>query len=565
MRNTSLPRSPHGPLRCLLVSPEFPKNSFWNWASVCEIRGEKTMGLPLGLLTLAAILPQEWHFQLADLNTKKLRVNDIRRADVICVGGMTVQQDGILEVIRKARQYGKFVVVGGTDPTCQPTIYQDADALVLGEAETNIPLWLKAWEEGSPRGVFQGGGAPDLTTSPIPRYDLARLKDYLYVSVQSSRGCPYRCEFCTVTELFGREPRTKTPEQVCRELGALYALGYRGWVDFVDDNFIGNKKNVKRLLPVLVDWCRRRRHPFFFSTEVSLNLAEEPELMDQMAAADFRYLFTGIESAEEEVLHAAQKTINTQHPLRQRIRRIHEHGLFVTAGFVLGFDNEPEGSADSILACVKENALPVAMVSLLTAAPLAQLTRRLAAEGRLMDLEGNLVGADQQFEMRTAGCVDSVLDQTAGGLNFTTTRDRKTILKDQIRIIDTLYDPANFLARAAEAVARIPHNPKHQSGWSEAWVDISAFARLTVIMSRQPDVRRHFWRFLGQSWKLGWGRFALAAALATIYLHFMVMRTRLVESLHRRYDDEPDRQPLVAIGVETNGDSTSAPDIAVRC
>ena len=563
MLNTSLPRSPYAPLRCLLVSPEFPKNSFWNWSSVCKIRGEKAMGLPLGLLTLAAILPQEWHFQLADQNTGKLRDRDIQRADVICVGGMTVQQGGILDVIRKARQYGKFVVVGGTDPTSQPAIYQDADALVLGEAETNVPLWLKAWEQGHPRGVFQGGGAPDITASPVPRYDLARLRDYLYASIQSSRGCPYHCEFCSVTELFGRAPRTKTPEQICRELDVLFDLGYRGWVDFADDNFIGNKKSVKRLLPALVDWCNRRKHPFFFSTEVSLNLAEEPELMDQMTAADFRYLFTGIESAEENVLHAAQKPINTQHPVRERIRRIHEHGLFVTAGFVLGFDNEPEDAADSILACVKENALPVAMVSLLTAAPLSQMTRRLAAEGRLLDCAGNLLDADQPFEMRTDACVDLILDQTAGGLNFATTRDRKAILMDQIRIIDTLYAPANFMARAAAAVSRIPHAPKHKSGWSEMWIDFTAFARVAVVMTRRPDVRGYFWRFLVQSWKLGLGKFALAAAMATIYLHFMEMRVRLVESLHRRHDGETDRQPLAAIAVEISADSS--PEVAVRC
>lgn len=496
------------------------------------------MGLPLGLLTLAAILPQEWRFQLADLNTQSLRDGDIQGADVICVGGMTVQQDGILNVIRKARQYGKFVVVGGTDPTSQPTIYQDADALVLGEAETNVPLWLKAWEQGRPEGVFQGGGAPDLATSPIPRYDLARRKDYLYASIQSSRGCPYHCEFCSVTELFGRVPRTKTPEQICAELDVLFDLGYRGWVDFVDDNFIGNKKSIRKLLPAIVDWCKRRNHPFFFSTEVSLTLAEEPELMEQMAAADFRYLFTGIESVEAKVLNAAQKPMNTQHPLQQRVRSIQEHGLFLTAGFVLGFDNEPEDAADSILACAKENALPVAMVSLLTAAPLAQMTRRLATEGRLMDLAGNLIGVDQPFEMRTAECADSILDQTSVGLNFATTRDRKAILKDQIRIIDTLYDPANFMARAAEAVARIAYVPKHKPGWWESWTDLAGFARLAIALSRRPDVRGHFWRFLGQSWKLGADRFALAAALATIYLHFMEMRTRLIESLHSRYDNE---------------------------
>ena len=557
MRDVSLPQSPRAPLRCLLVSPEFPKNSFWNWTSVCKIRGEKTMGLPLGLLTLAAILPQEWRFQLADLNTKKLRDSDIQRADIICVGGMTVQQDGILNVIRKARQYGKFVVVGGTDPTSQPTIYQDANALVLGEAETNVPLWLKAWEQGSPEGIFQGGGAPDLAASPIPRYDLARLKDYLYVSLQSSRGCPNNCEFCSVIELFGRAPRTKTPEQVCRELDTLFDLGYRGWVDFVDDNFIGNKKIVKRLLPVLVDWCKRRKYPFFFSTEVSLNLAEEPELMDQMVAADFRYVFTGIESAEDKVLRAAQKPINTGRPIQQRIR----------ACMNTDCSSPPASSWDSTTSrrtrpiqfspARKRTALPVAMVSLLTAAPLAQLTRRLAAEGRLMDFAGNMIGSGQQFEMRTAQCVDSILDQTLTGLNFVTARERKMILKDQIRIIDTLYDPANFMARAAEAVAQIPHVPKHKPGLLETWVDLKGFARLAVAMSRQSGVRGHFWRFLGQSWKLGANRFALAAVLATIYLHFMEMRTRLVESLQCRYACESERQPLTASGAQKNEDSTS--------
>lgn len=275
--------------------------------------------------------------------------------------------------------------------------------------------------------------------------------------------------------------------------------------------------------------------------------------------SDFRYVFTGIESAEEEVLRATQKPVNTQRPIRQRIRRMHEHGLLVAAGFVLGFDDEPENSADSILACVKENALPVAMVSLLAAGPLAQLTRRLAAEGRLMDLAGNLIGADQQFEMRTSQCADSIQDQTSSGLNFTTTRDRKTILKDQIRIIDTLYQPANFMARVAEAVARIPQIPKHKSGLSESWADFTGFARLAIAMSRRPDVRWHFWRLLGQSLKLGMDKFALAASLVTIYLHFMEMRARLVESLDQRYERESDRQLLA---VDSPAIRVVAPDLA---
>ena len=281
MLNTSLPRSPYAPLRCLLVSPEFPKNSFWNWSSVCKVRGEKTMGLPLGLLTLAAILPQEWQFQLVDQNTGELRDDDIRRADVVCVGGMTVQQGGILDVIRKVRQYGKFVAVGGTDPTSQPAIYQDADALVLGEAETNVPIWLKAWEQGRPRGVFQGGGAghhrfarPPLRSGP-------------------AQGLPVREH-----PVF---PRLSLPLRVLLGHGAFRR---RAPHENARASLPGAGRPVRSRLPGMGGLCRRQfhrqqeeraavaagagrlvqtaKHPFFFSTEVSLNLAEEPELMDQM-------------------------------------------------------------------------------------------------------------------------------------------------------------------------------------------------------------------------------------------------------------------------------------------
>jgi radical SAM superfamily enzyme YgiQ (UPF0313 family) len=538
MKEITVARSPRQPLRCLLVSPEFPKQSFWNWTSVCKLRGKKSMGPPLGLLTLAAILPQNWKFRLADLNTRKLADRDLRWADVVCVGGMGIQQEGCLEVVRLAHEHGKFVAVGGADPTSQPSVYRAADALVLGEAETNVPLWLAAWEQGAPRGTFQGGGAPDLGTSPVPRFDLARLDDYLCASIQFSRGCPFNCEFCAVTELFGHAPRTKTPEQVCRELEALRQLGYRGWVDFVDDNFIGHKRSATQMLTALLDWCKRRDYPFFFSTEVSLNLAEDPELMSLMAAVDFRYVFTGIETTEAGALQGAQKPVNTRRPIQERIRALNEHGLLVTAGFVLGFDGESDNAADAILSCVAENALPVAMVSLLSALPLTQLTRRLAEEGRLTDLAGNPVAPGELFEMRIDRGLGTVLDQALIGLNFTTERDRGTILKDQMRIVDTLYAPANFMARATAAVRRIAQVPKHQPSLSEAWVDLLGFIRLCLFMTRRPEVRRHFWRFMRESWQLGKDEFTMAGALATLYTHFLHMRTLFVESLDQRRSRE---------------------------
>ena len=298
--------------------------------------------------------------------------------------------------------------------------------------------------KGRRRVSFGPGEAADVTKSPIPRFDLVRLKDYLSVNVQYSRGCPHNCEFCTVIELYGRRPRTKTPEQICREMETLFQLGYRGWVDFVDDNFIGNKQNVKQMLPVLADWCKRRKYPFFFSTEASLNLGDDPGLMDLMVSADFRYIFTGIETTEEEALQRAQKSVNTQRPLRERVESLYSHGLAVFAGFILGFDGESEETADAILSCVEENALPVAMVSLLVAVPTAQLSRRLVREGRLMDMQGNPVGPDQPFTLQMDPSVGVNLDQALGGLNFRTERNRADILEDQIRIMNATLRPGEI-------------------------------------------------------------------------------------------------------------------------
>ncbi len=273
---------------------------------------------------------------------------------------------------------GKFVVVGGPDATSQPTLYRAADALVLGEAETTVPLWLAACREGHPRGTFQALEKPDVTQSPLPRFDLLKIQDYLSVNVQFSRGCPFNCEFCDIIELYGRTPRTKTPAQFCRELEALFDLGYRGWVDVVDDNFVGNKSNVKQMLPVLKQWCQQHEYPFYFSTQASINLADDEPLMDAMTDVDFRSVFIGIETPDPKLLATTQKRMNALKPISDRIGRIYDHGMGVMAGFILGFDGESQGAGDMIIECIEENDIPIAMVSLLAALPNTQLSRRLA-------------------------------------------------------------------------------------------------------------------------------------------------------------------------------------------
>jgi radical SAM superfamily enzyme YgiQ (UPF0313 family) len=300
---------PDEPLRCLLVQARFSAFSFWYFGAACETMSARTPSPPLGLLTAAALLPQRRQFRLLDLNTRPFSEEGWAWADLVCVGGMLPQQEGMLAVIERARRDGEFVVVGGSDPTSQPYVYTAADARVPGEGESAMPVWLESWRAGEPRGVFRKREKPDVTRTPVPRYDLLDFGCYAQIGVQYSRGCPFNYEFCDIIELFGRVPRTKTAAQLLGELDRLRELGYSGAVDVVDDNFTGNKRDVKRLLlPALIAWSERHRRPFFFTTEASMNLADDDELLELMRAAGFRLVFMGIETPDPTccALHGAK-------------------------------------------------------------------------------------------------------------------------------------------------------------------------------------------------------------------------------------------------------------------
>src|SRR6188768_1552053 len=349
--------------RVLLIYPRFVSETFWNFAEACELMGARYPVAPLGLITVAAMLPSHWEVRFVDRNTEELTEADLDWADMAMTGGMLPQQADSLAVIELCRKRNLPVVVGGPDPTSSPHIYDRADFRVLGEAEGILSEFIAAWNAGTRTGTFT---APkfqaDVTSSPIPRFDLIKFERYLYVGVQYSRGCPFTCEFCDIIELYGRLPRTKTQEQIFAVLQALYDAGYHGHVDFVDDNFIGNRKHVRPMMPKLKEWLEQHDYPFEFTTEASINLADDDEMLQAMKDANFFAVFVGIESPDPETLVQMRKKQNTKRNIAESVHKIYGYGMLVTAGFILGFDTEKVSVAQSMTDFIEECCVPICMV-----------------------------------------------------------------------------------------------------------------------------------------------------------------------------------------------------------
>ncbi len=523
-----LPDSPDQPLRCLLIQPLFEQTNYWNFVESARAIGAKATAPPLGLMTVAALLPQSWEFEIVDLNVGPLDAETWARADVICTGGMLPQQPGILELIARANADKKFVVVGGPDPTSQPQIYQSADAVVVGEGELTIPMWLDAWRDGNPRGVFESVLKPDVTTTPVPRFDLINFDDYLHVGVQSSRGCPYNCEFCDIIELFGRRPRVKKPDQFVAELQQLYDLGYRGWVDFTDDNFIGNRKLIKPLLMALKVWSEQHNYPFVFSTEASINLADDDELLQLMQDVQFRYVFLGIESPDEETLIHTQKRINTVEPIIDRVRKIYDHGISIAAGLIIGFDTDKPGTDGPMIRFIQESGISLSMVGLLSALPNTQLTRRLSRERRLIDSDHQWIDdVDAVYELRSA----ESKDQTISGLNFVTTRDRVEIYRELRNIIESVYSPQAFMDRVLDTTKRLNIQNKHvPNGWEFRRM----FKGFRTIAWRMLADKRTRWLYLRNFFRaaaMGPTKFEYAHTITGSFLHFDLQTQKMIDAL----------------------------------
>jgi len=505
--------------KCLLVSPRFSEFSYWNYREVCELFGARYPAAPLGLVTVAALLPQEWTIRLLDLNVREMDTSLIDWADIVMAGGMIPQQQNLLGLIELVHARGKRIVVGGQDPTSQPEVYANADYLVLDEGELTVPKFLADFEAGAARGIYRSAEKPDVTGTPTPRFDLLDLRKYLHIGIQFSRGCPFNCEFCDIIELYGRKPRTKIPQQVLRELECLYQLGYRGHVDFVDDNFIGNKKAVMTFLSELLPWSRGRGFPFYFSTEATINLAEDSKLLEMMEAVDFRYVFVGIETPDKELLIRTQKKQNIRHPVVESVRRLNEHGLVVTAGFILGFDGETREAADAIVACVEAAGISMAMVGLLTALPNTQLTRRLAREGRLPD----------GYSLQRPG----EADQATGGLNFTPSRPRAEILDDYASILKRLYSPKSYFDRVLTLARQLRRHPKQLGSTRGRWTEIVALSRVIWQLGFGRGTSWYFWRDVLTVLRTRPTNFEAAIHLIALFLHFRKHTEFVLNGLER--------------------------------
>jgi len=429
-------------MRVLLVYPEMPV-TYWSYRYALRFIGKKAALPPLGLITIAAMLPESYDVKLIDMNTTPLRDSDIMDADLVMTSSMIVQKASLEKIIARCNRVGKPIVAGGPYPTNNHQTIKGVDHFVLNEAEVTLPLFLRDFESGRAQRVYTDETKPDVTQTPVPRFDLLKIKNYASMALQYSRGCPFSCEFCDIVAMFGHRPRTKTPDQFVREMDAVYRHGYRGSLFVVDDNFIGNKKEVKHLLPAVEQWQKKNNFPFGLFTEASVNLAEDAELMDMMVGSGFNMVFLGIETPVKESLVETHKLQNTRSDLLESVHEIQRRGMEVTGGFIVGFDNDPEDIFERQIDFIQKSGIPSAMVGLLTALPNTELHKRLKSEKRLVgDSSGNNTHDLQ--------------------LNFRPVMDVKKLLSGYKHVIRELYRPDHYFRRCMTLIKNMPRQSRYR-------------------------------------------------------------------------------------------------------
>lgn len=486
-------------MKILLVYPAYPK-TFWSFHYALKFISKKANLPPLGLLTIAALLPDDWEIKLVDMNVEKLKDSHIKWADYVFISAMAVQGESVDKVISRCKNLGAKIVAGGPLFTMEPEKYDEVDHLVLNEGEITLAEFVKDIKEGTPRHIYTSDEHPDITNVPPPDWSLLKMKHYASMSLQYSRGCPYNCEFCNIASLFGRVPRTKTAKQLVEEFEGLYQSGWRGSLFLVDDNFIGNKKKLKKeILPAIIEWMKDRKYPFSLYTEVTVNLADDVELMQMMIEAGFDSVFVGIETPNDDSLAECNKVQNRNRDLVESVKKIQQHGFQVSAGFIVGFDSDNRSVFDKIAGFIQESGIVAAMVGLLNAPKGTRLYKRLVHEGRIT----------KEFSG----------DNTNYTINFIPKMSMNELISGYRRIIETIYSPGKYYERVKTFLKQYKPFVKKGAGRLQL-SHINALFKSILMLGVIGRERIYFWKLFLWSLFRKPRVFPLAITLSIYGFHF---------------------------------------------
>jgi radical SAM superfamily enzyme YgiQ (UPF0313 family) len=459
-------------MKILLVYPKYPE-TFWSFKYVLKFISKKATHPPLGLLTVAAMLPREWEKKLVDMNVTTLRDTDLEWADYAFISAISIQKASAKEVISRCKKMGIKVVAGGPIFTTGYEEFEDVDYFVLNEAESTLPHFLNDLKNGRAKHIYASKELQEIEKTPIPLWGLINMQKYAVMSIQYSRGCPFNCEFCEIPLIYGHKVRTKSKDQILAELESLHSKGWRDGVFLVDDNFIGDRKKLKKeILPALIEWMERKRYPFLFNTEASIDLADDEELMQLMVKAGFTTVFVGIETPNEESLVECNKVQNKKRDLIASVQKIHRFGLVVTGGFIVGFDNDPPSIFERMSTFIRESGIVTAMVGLLNASRGTRLYQRLSKEGRLLkDVTG---------------------DNTDSTINFIPKMDYKKLMRGYERIINSIYSPEPYYKRVMIFLRE--YKPLQKKGFQFHFYYLGAFFKSLLILGIKDKGRVYYWR-----------------------------------------------------------------------
>jgi radical SAM superfamily enzyme YgiQ (UPF0313 family) len=521
-------------MNALLIYPKFP-DTFWSFKHALKFLGKQAAQPPLGLMTVAALLPSGWKKRLVDTNVERLRDRDLAWADVVLLSGMHIQSESLVEIVERCHAYGLRTVVGGPIASSLSAADLKADHVVIGESESLIAGLALDLERGTAKAVYRADERPEMSTSPLPDLSLIKMNRYSTMTVQYSRGCPFNCEFCDIIAIYGRRPRTKAVAQVLAELDQLRAAGWREAVFIVDDNFIGNKARAKELLVAMAAWRRQWKTSFDFVTEASLNLADDPELMQLMKDAGFVSVFLGIETPDESGLIASNKLQNTRRSLLDSVATIQSYGMQVMGGFILGFDTDKEDIFDRMVEFIQKSGIPIAMVGLLQAMPGTQLFSRLGREGRIVDPGGG--------------------DNTCDRLNFLPRMDAAKLVEGYRSVLRRIYGCEAYYERVKLYLSRTHPRPgrheKGERGSKQQWItagNVRAFVTSIVRQGLFGRQRWSYWKFLMTVATRYRHCVGTAMTLAVMGYHFQVMTRRLSAALEAPLLPAPVAEGLLVKG-----------------